>query len=117
MMPQSDPRSKKVDRAQHTSGERLHEIGKPLEDSPIETAHQRWVTAGIGLAVLLTVVMSTLTGRSINQAEVDADWVTHTHQVQSALQAALRSAVDIETGARGFAATGEGSFLKQYGDG
>jgi len=92
-------------------------MGEQFGDSPVETALQRWVTAGIGLAVLLTAFMSALTWRSINQAEGDADWVDHTHQVQTALQATLRNAVDIETGARGFAATGEGSFLGQYWEG
>jgi PAS domain S-box-containing protein len=107
MTPQLEPRRE----------EKLDGIGGRSKGSPVEAVLQGWVTAGIGLAVLLTVFMSALTWRSINQAEVDADWVAHTHEVQTVLRAVLGSTVDIETGARGFAATGEESFLEQYWEG
>jgi len=116
MTPQSDARQKKADRPVCTSGEKLHGIWEGFQASP-EPALWRWVTAGIGLAVLLTTFMSVLTWRSISRAGADADWVAHTRQVETVLQAALRSAVDIETGTRGFAATGEESFLDPYREG
>lgn len=42
------------------------------------------------------------------------EWVTHTHQVLEKAQAILASAVDMETGMRGYLLAGEGSFLEPY---
>src|SRR5271166_4565855 len=85
-----------------------------FEDSPVETALRRWATAGIVLAVSLTSFMGFLSWQSARWAEENADWVAHTHAVQTTLQAAIGHAVDIETGTRGFLATGEESFLEPY---
>jgi PAS domain S-box-containing protein len=82
-----------------------------------ESALRVWATAGTLLAVSLIGFMTFLTGEANRRAEEDADWVAHTHDVQKTLQAALGHAVDAETGARGFAATGEEAFLEPYREG
>jgi PAS domain S-box-containing protein len=54
--------------------------------------------------------------RSARQASEDADWVAHTHAVETSLATTLEHAIDIETGSRGFAVTGDESFLQLYRD-
>jgi PAS domain S-box-containing protein len=54
--------------------------------------------------------------RSARRASEDADWVAHTHAVETSLAATLEHAIDIETGSRGFAVTGDESFLHLYQD-
>jgi len=94
----------------------LHGVGERFGVLP-ETALTRWATAGTLFAVLLTGFITSLNWRSNRRAEEDADWVAHTHAVQTMLQAAVGHAVDAETGASGFAATGQEAFLETYRDG
>jgi PAS domain S-box-containing protein len=84
------------------------------EGSTIETTLRRGVTAGFGLAMLLTVFMGFLSWRSARKAAEEADWVAHTGAVKTALEATLRRATDVETGARGFDMSGEEEFLEPY---
>ena len=83
----------------------------------IETTLRRGVTAGFGLAMLLTVFMGFMSWRSARKAAEEADWVAHTAAVETALEATLRSATDVETGARGFDMTGNEVFLEPYVNG
>jgi len=84
------------------------------DDSRVERGLWYWVVSGIAFAVLLTGLMGFLSWRSAEKAAEDADWVAHTHAVQTALAVTARHAVDVETGARGFAATGDEIFLEPY---
>ncbi|HLW53453.1 MAG TPA: PAS domain S-box protein [Candidatus Angelobacter sp.] len=67
--------------------------------------------------MFLTGFMTFFNWKSTRRAEEDADWVVHTHSVQRTLQGAVGHAVDTETGARGFAVTGQGVFLEPYQNG
>jgi PAS domain S-box-containing protein len=87
-----------------------------LEDLPIESALRRWAATGVASAVLLTGFMGFMSLRSARQASEDADWVAHTHAVETSLATTLEHAIDIETGSRGFAVTGDASFLQLYQD-
>lgn len=107
----------KKEEALHRGKQTLNKLLGQFEDSPVETALRRWATTGIIFAVLLTGFMGALSWQSARRAARDADWVTHTHAVQTTLQAAIGHAVDVETGSRGFAVTGEESFLQPYWDG
>ncbi|MCG9748975.1 methyl-accepting chemotaxis protein [Vibrio brasiliensis] len=51
---------------------------------------------------------------SLNEA---SDWVNHTHKVIEAAQQILASAVDMETGMRGFLLAGQSQFLNPYNEG
>ena len=55
--------------------------------------------------------------RELLTAANDADLLTHTQVVKTALQTALLRVIDLETGARAFDATGHESSLKPYFDG
>ena len=85
-----------------------------LEDLPIESALRRWVATGVASAVLLTGFMGFMSLRSARRASEDADWVAHTQAVQTSLATTLEHAIDVETGSRGFAVTGDESFLQLY---
>lgn len=87
------------------------------EDSPIETRLRRWSRAGITLGVLLTGLGYLASWRAMRQAAAEADRVTHGHVVRTAIEATLAHATEVETGARGFAATGEQTFLDPFLEG
>jgi signal transduction histidine kinase len=92
-------------------------LRQPIDVAVVETSLRRWVTAGIAVALLATVLMGVLSWRSAGKAAGDADLLTHTQVVKTALQTALLRVIDMETGARAFDATGHESSLKPYFDG
>jgi PAS domain S-box-containing protein len=87
---------------------------KMLDDGVADTPLRRWVTVGICVAVLSTAFMGISLWRSTGQSASDADWVAHTSIVRMKLSATMKDVIDVETGARGFALTGEDSFLNPY---
>jgi signal transduction histidine kinase len=92
-------------------------LRQPIDVAVVETSLRRWVTAGIAVALLATVLMGVLSWRSAGKAADDADLLTHTQVVKTALQTALLRVIDLETGARAFDATGHEFSLKPYFDG
>jgi PAS domain S-box-containing protein len=98
----------------------LEQVGRRL-DSPEETDNEarlrRRIRLGIAAAVLMTAVMGVLSWRIAHQATQDAEWVAHTYEVTGTLERTLRHLDDVESGARGFALTGEVSFLEPYKSG
>ncbi|MGL1958288.1 MAG: CHASE3 domain-containing protein [Colwellia sp.] len=54
---------------------------------------------------------------SINELKKLTDWVEHTYQVIATAQAIIASAVDMETGMRGFLLAGKEEFLEPYKQG
>lgn len=88
----------------HVSKEMWDGLLGRFEDSQVEVTLQRWATGGIALAIVLTSFMGFLSWRGTRMAEEDADWVAHTQAVKVTLAATLGHEIDIETGARGFAA-------------
>ena len=83
----------------------------------VETPLRRWAIAGTTAALVIIGFMGFLCWRSVVKAIKDADWVTHTQEVRSSLEATLRHVDDIETGTRAFEVRGEDSFLKPYLEG
>jgi PAS domain S-box-containing protein len=75
---------------------------------------RRKVNAEFAVALLLTVLLSSLGWHTSRRAEENADLVAHTQKVSTTLEATLRHLVDVETGARGFALTGHEQFLEPY---
>ena len=83
-------------------------------DNWLETAVRRRVKAAFILAVLMTGLMSFLSWRSTRMAANDSDWVAHTYAVMEKLELTAKHVIESETGARGFALTGQAPLLAHY---
>jgi hypothetical protein len=57
-------------------------LRQPIEVAVVETSLRRWVTAGIAVALLATMLMGVLSWRSAGKAADDADLLTHTQVVK-----------------------------------
>ncbi len=75
----------------------------------------RYLIGGVGLALLLVlgVVMRDSNSRAVYESMAELD---RTHQVVHALDRVLASAVDAETGVRGYLVTGRENYLEPYAD-
>jgi diguanylate cyclase (GGDEF)-like protein/PAS domain S-box-containing protein len=91
--------------------EKLHAIAERFRGSST-AALRLWARAGILLAVLLTAFMSYLTLQSSQRAVEDSNWVAQTEAVQKTLKSALGNSDDAMAGGRGFALTGQETFLE-----
>jgi PAS domain S-box-containing protein len=100
-------------------GRRGDQIGadRPPTSQRVDAPLRRSVTVGLLVAVLLVGFLGFFTWREIRHATQEADWVTHTHDVLLTLESSLRDVLDVETGARGFAATGQEEFLAPFDSG
>jgi len=85
-----------------------------LDGAAADAPLRLWVTVGLCVAVLLTVFMGISFWLNTRQTASDAEWVAHTNVVRMKLSATLKDILDVETGARGFALTGDNSFLEPY---
>jgi PAS domain S-box-containing protein len=85
-----------------------------LDGAAADAPLRLWVTVGLCVAVLLTLFMGISLWLNTRQTASDAEWVAHTNIVRMKLSATLKDILDVETGARGFALTGEDSFLEPY---
>ncbi len=74
----------------------------------------RKVNWAFAVALLLTGALGLLSWHNAQRAAEDADWVAHTHEVSTTLELTLRHLLDVETGGRGFALSGEEKFLEPY---
>jgi len=92
-------------------------LGRQSQDIPVETRLRRWSIAAAGLGIVLAVLGFLASSRSLRQSAEDDDWVAHTWAVKSALETMLAHMVDIESGARGYASTGETTFLDNFARG
>ena len=73
---------------------------------------------GLLLAMLLVVLTVCATGWwSARRVAETWRWVDHTHRVLYELEAVLAQAVSVQSGARGFALTGEERYLEPYRNG
>jgi len=77
----------------------------------------RWAKVAVAVAVVLTVLLSLLAWRGARRATEAAGWIAHTHEVNTELESVLRHSLDVETGGRGFSATGSAPFLEPYESG
>jgi PAS domain S-box-containing protein len=86
------------------------QIGKPESNARF----RRLAHACAVVAMLLTGMVGILSWRISQRAAEDAAWVAHTYNVTATLELTLRNLDDVETGARGFALTGQDRFLEPY---
>ncbi len=74
----------------------------------------RRVNWAFAASLLVTCVLGVLSWRNAQRAAEDAEWVAHTHKVSATLELTLRHLLDVETGGRGFAFSGDERFLEPY---
>lgn len=79
---------------------------------PIGPDHR--IVAGFVVAVLIMTGIGTLAYRSTVQAASDVAWVVHTKVVLNRLALLLSLITDAETGQRGYALTGNETYLEPY---
>ncbi len=72
------------------------------------------IAAGFGLALLILLVIGTVSYRSTAKLIETSRWVTHTHTVLERLTTLLSLLDDTETGERGYIITGKEEFLEPY---
>ena len=111
---QGEIERRKIEEAQQLRPEQLDRLLGRIEEPADEAPLRRKATVGLVLAILLTGVLGFLSWRVTRQAQEDSDWVAQTHEVSTALEATLRHLLDVETGGRGFAETGDERFLQPY---
>jgi PAS domain S-box-containing protein len=75
---------------------------------------ERKVKVTFALALLCLGMIGVISYSSVVRSQVDATWVSHTHEVIAALHEMLATADNAETGERGFAITGKADFLAPY---
>jgi PAS domain S-box-containing protein len=85
--------------------------------SVLENSLRRFSWAGVTLGVLLSGLGFTVAWRSVRQLSSDDEWVSHTHNVRSAIEDVLAHVTEIQTGARAYAASGDEAFLVTYRNG
>lgn len=75
----------------------------------------RWKILGaFGVLVALLATQSAMTRSFQGELETNEEWVTHTHKVIDEARLTLAALVDMETGYRGFMATGTDDFLEPF---
>jgi PAS domain S-box-containing protein len=113
----SDDERRQLAVAHQLGPELVGRVLDKIEETDSEAALRRRVRVGVAVAVLMTAVMGLLSWRIARQATEDADWVAHTYDVTGTLELTFRHFDDVETGARGFALTGQEQFLEPYESG
>ena len=74
----------------------------------------RRVQLALGAAILASLVVGTISYRSMAASSESNRWVRHNHEVLENLQNLLGAMQSIESSYRGFALTGEKSYLESY---
>lgn len=73
--------------------------------------------AGIGLPILMMAIAGIVIFSNLQTMMTTSHWVTHTHKVLSMGNDIIGSAVDMETGMRGYLLSGKDEFLTPYKEG
>ena len=81
---------------------------------PVKLGWLRKMPFGLVLAGTIVVALTILSYRSVVASRESDRWVLHTHTVIERLDALLTIMLDIETGYRGFALTGDDQRLETY---
>ena len=74
------------------------------------------LAVGFGSILVLVITVGFASNRGVNQLLTSSQWVAHTHLVQSRLIALLSTVQDGVIGERGFAITGDATYLQPYTD-
>ena len=109
-----DAERERAEAALSISKEQLDRLMDRTEQPESERRLLRKVNAAFALALLVTGLLGVLSWHNAQRAAEDADWVAHTHEMSTTLELTLRNLLDVETGARGFALTGDKRFLEPY---
>jgi methyl-accepting chemotaxis protein len=72
------------------------------------------IGSGFGLALVMLVIVGTVSYDSTTKLIDSAGWVQHTHEVLNGLDDLLSVMKDAETGQRGYVITGEARYLEPY---
>ena len=75
------------------------------------------IGAGYTLAIVILALTGIVTHRAMQGLETSAEMVERTQEVLTELEALTAALTEVETGQRGFAITGDESFLEPYTDG
>ncbi len=75
---------------------------------------RRASVATTATTALIVMVVGITAYRAMLRSTATAQWVTHTYQVQNALESLLTTIVDAETSARGFSATGSSTYRAPF---
>ena len=86
----------------------------PGEEVAIETDLRRWAVAGIAAGLLLAAAGGVDVLVWLRQAAQSDLSVAHSHSVSTALQQTLAHVLDIESDARGYAASGDEYFVRLW---
>jgi PAS domain S-box-containing protein len=108
----SDLERRRAETALGIGKEQLDRLMDRTEQPESERRLLRRVNAAFAVALLLTGLLGVLSWHNAQRAAEEADWVAHTHQVSTTLELTLRHLLDVETGCRGFALTGDERFLE-----
>jgi PAS domain S-box-containing protein len=117
VMERSEAERRKLEEALQIGKDQLDRLLDRVEEQQPEARLQRRARVAFTAAVFLIGLLGFVSWRTAQQAAEDADWVAHTHEVSTLLEATLRHSVDVETGGRGFASTGSEIFLAPYESG
>src|SRR3954471_23504086 len=74
----------------------------------------RLMVLGLIVPCVLLIVPAALTYRGENNLRESFRWVSHTNQVETAIERLQRTLVDAESGQRGFLLTGDADYLAPY---
>jgi CHASE3 domain sensor protein len=72
------------------------------------------IAAGFTIALMVLVIIGTISYRAIEHLIQDADWDAHTRQVLRSISDLSGAFKDAETGQRGYVITGRESYLEPY---
>lgn len=72
------------------------------------------ITVGLGVTLVLILANAVVSYRNTLKLFENEQWVSHTYQVLTELEATLSTLKDAETGQRGYLITGEEQYLQPY---
>jgi len=75
------------------------------------------IILGIGVPLVLALILGIISITNIRTIIETGEWVEHTHNVIGKAENIIASAVDMETGMRGYLLAGKEDFLKPYENG
>src|SRR5579872_6953539 len=100
----------------------LTSSGSPQRAAQVTVTRSKWQRldaspgglAPVGLLVLLAVLAVTLASGHLYSVRQSRNWIAHSYTVIEATQGLFSLVQDVETGERGFLATGDPAFLDNY---
>jgi PAS domain S-box-containing protein len=110
----SDRERRKIEEALEASPEQLGRILGQFKETEGEAGLRRKAAIGFMAALLLTVSIGVSSWHNTQQAERDADWVSHTHEVMETIQRTTRHVIEACFSARAFSLTGSEPLLGHY---